>query len=207
MRKILSILIFLGLEASCSYRFSNLHVRVPKGARNLAVEAIYDTGRIPVPHEVFWETLQKEFAIRGHLRLSSVDNADIYVRTLIKDTATRQSDVESSLKKYTAKEIVNENEQRAYFPGEFIDMNSADQYSKREHLSFSVELEVWDLRSNQKILSKTYPMVGQHNILESISTPENRFLRLDEKYNALFSSLSKTVSQSIVNDFYSLDLP
>ena len=59
------------LTSGCAYRFSNLHMKPPPGTKTIAIEAIYDTGKVAVPHEIIWEQLQKQFAINGRLRLAS----------------------------------------------------------------------------------------------------------------------------------------
>lgn len=201
------LLLFLLANLGCShYRFSNQYVELPKGARSIAIEAVFDTSRIPIPHEVLWGSLQKEFAARGHLKVTNSEQADLYVTTLIRNTLTRQHDVESSLHRYEPKKFLNPETQAPFLPNEYLDMNTADQFSKKEDLAFVVEVEVWDLRHKTKLMSKDYNISGTYNIAQTRSTLETRFIRTDESFEALFASLVKRLSANIVNDVYALSL-
>ena len=40
--------------AGCAYRFTNKHIVTPEGIKTIAVEAIYDTGREVIRHELLW---------------------------------------------------------------------------------------------------------------------------------------------------------
>ena len=89
---LISVAIFL-LISSCAYRFTNLHMRAPNKAKTIAVEGIYDTSRLALPHEYLWESLQKYIAINGRLKLAPKNQADLYLRCQLVSAEIRPFDV------------------------------------------------------------------------------------------------------------------
>ena len=65
---------------ACSYRFANPSIAPPPTVRSIAVEAVFDTGRRVLPHDLLWDSLQEAIIVSGKLRLAAPQVADAYLR-------------------------------------------------------------------------------------------------------------------------------
>ncbi|MBI2602141.1 MAG: hypothetical protein HYW48_03715 [Deltaproteobacteria bacterium] len=211
----------LSFLLQCSYRFSNQHVRIPTGTETIAIEAIFDTGRSVLPHNLLWESLQRAFAANGHLRVSSMEKADLYLRAHLTSTRFAQSEWDSfskarkpsmflkELPETPGGETSEDVEPEPFAPTEYLNLHSADIFSKRQSLSFLVEVEIWDLRKKTIILSQSYPMGNTFNMFSNRSTIESRFLRNEEGIEHLFAKLSESIANAVVTELlapaYSFD--
>lgn len=204
----------------CAYRFSNQYVRVPEGTETIAIEAIFDTGRSVAPHNLLWESLQRAFAANGHLRVTSVQHADLYLRANLTGTRFAQAEWDSLTTSRKPnmflKEIPDSTDPNAdpvepepFRPSDYLNLHSADIFSKRQSLSFLVEVEIWDLRKKVLLFQRNYPLSGTFNMFSNRSTIESMFIRNEEGIELLFSRLSNTIAQGVVTELlapaYSFD--
>lgn len=192
------------LLAGCAYRFTNKHVVRPEGIETIAVEAIYDTSREVLPHELLWKSLQDAFAADGHLRLAPQSAADALVRAHL-----RKASVLATGSIGTPRDKEAERDPSPYDragpprPEEFRELAKANVIRDQARMSLVVDVEVWSLRTKTKLLAKSYPVAGNfrtvHYSLPSSSLP-NDHLRLAEANEAEFKSLSEGIARSLVRD-------
>ena len=187
----------------CTYRFSNLYLQPPKGIHTLYVESIFDSSREPTPHEILWEKIQKVFAVNGKLVLTSKEEADAYLRAHITKAVVKQLDLEGNVSKDVTLPLVDSTGR--YQPiSAYENLLAATRYSKKENLSLTVMVEVWDLRSKQKIWTQTYAATDYHKIFGVYTAKESAYLYAEEGFEYLYSILSESIANNILRDFLSL---
>ena len=191
--------------SSCSYRFSNLHMRAPAGSKSIAIEAIYDTSHQVLPHEYIWESIQRQFANDGRLELRSQENADLYMRVHLKNA----SFAPNNLFYQTAKDPVSFERADLLKEG-FISPYPLSAYSRyRRAMSFyrsnifsmSLKAEVWDLRTRQMIFERSYGLGGTYSTDPGGSPLEYGFLRVEENFENLFAGKAAEFAKNVVSDF------
>lgn len=207
VRPISGFFFLLGLilvcETGCTYRFTNTRLTLPKGVRTIAIEAVYDTSREVLPHEILWESLQTAFASDGHLRLTSQSQADALVRAHLKQAsivATGTEQLNGPRKE--------PNPYTSSTPpplSEYPTLSQASRYKDTAHLRTVVEVEIWDLRTRNVLLRQTYALGENFRAVHQtkngeFTTAANDFLRYDEAATAKFQNISRTIAQSVVRD-------
>jgi hypothetical protein len=202
--KILKLMSCLAIMAQCScvYRFTNKHIHVPDGAKTIAIAPIFDSSRIVIPHDVVWGSLQNAFASSGHLVVTGVNHADFFLQAHLKDgvTAEYESDAISTVR--DPRMFIDPSTSQPYTPKSYVNLNAADIFSKRERLSFTVFVEIWDLRKRTLLLQKEYPLSSNFNMSTIPSTLESRYLHNEEVVEYLVSSLAKGFAQNVVEDLF-----
>ena len=187
----------------CTYRFSNLYLQPPKGIHTLYVESIFDSSREVTPHEILWEKIQKAFALNGKLVLTPKVEADAYLRAHITNAVVKQLDIEGFVSKDISIPLKDDNGR--YQPlSAYENLLAATRFSKKENLSLTVLVEVWDLRSTQKIWSQVYTRSDLHKIYGVYTAKESAFLYAEEGLESLFASLSESIADNVLRDFLSL---
>jgi hypothetical protein len=188
---------------NCTYRFSNLYLQPPKGIQTLYVESIFDSSREVTPHEILWEKIQKAFALNGKLILTSKEEADAYLRAHITSAVVNQFDLEGSVSKEIAIPLTDSTGR--YQPlSAYENLLAATRFSKKENLSLSVMVEIWDLRTKEKLWSQTYASTDFHKIYGVYTAKESAYLYAEEGFEFLFATLSERIADSILRDFLSL---
>ncbi len=187
----------------CTYRFSNLYLQPPNGIQTLYVEAIFDSSREVTPHEILWEKIQKAFALNGKLVLTPKAEADAYLRAHITKANVKQFDLDGHVSKNIIIPPIDDTGR--YQPlSAYENLLAATRFSKKENLTLTVMVEVWDLRSKQKIWSQSYTNSDFHKIVGLYTAKESAYLYAEEGFEALFSALSQKTADSILHDFLSL---
>jgi hypothetical protein len=187
--------------SGCVYRFTNQHIVLPPGIRTIAIEAVYDTSREVLPHDLLWEALQEAFAADGHLRVVSQGRADALVRahiTRASDGPTGSAESKGSLK--DSKGIAIDQLQ----PSDFRLLPEAGEFTTKQELSISVEVEVIDLRSRESLFNKSYQSLRTFRSFRSetsVAQRKSHFLFFEEARAAKFSEMSKDIAKAVVRDF------
>ncbi len=194
---ILSPLLF----GACAYRFTNKHISIPSGAKTIAISPIYDSSRVVLPHDALWSALQLAFGSSGHLVVTKTSQADYVLAVHLKDARSSEYETDSRGTLQNPHDHLNSNGQ-PFAPNQYVNLHSADVFSKRELLNFSVGIEIWDVRTRTLLLQKDYPIQSNFNIFSTQSTPESQFLRTEENLELLFVSQSKALAQRVVSDFF-----
>jgi hypothetical protein len=187
----------------CVYRFTNKHIFVPDGAKKIAIAPIFDSSRIVIPHDMIWHSLQQAFASSGHLIVETASKADFFLQAHVKDAASSQYESDALATLQNPDQFINPATNQPYAPSDYVNLHAADNFSKRERLSFNVLVEIWDLRNRTLLLKKEYPVASNFNMFAIPSTRESQFLRNEENNELLVNSLSKDFAQNVVNDLFS----
>lgn len=192
------------LVSGCAYRFTNKHVVRPEGIESIAVEAIYDTSREVLPHELLWESLQNAFAADGHLKLAPQSSADALVRAHLRSASIAAAGTEAKRKSNEADGDPNPfRGDSVPKPDEFRELAKANSIRDQATMSLVVDVEVWSLRTRTLLLKRSYPVSGSfrtvYSSLPSGSIP-NDHLRFAEATNAEFKLLSDNIARGVLRD-------
>lgn len=209
--RILPQLAPLVFTTGCVYRFTNDHVRRPEGIRTIAIEAVYDTTREVVPHELLWASLQEAFATDGHLTLVPQSEADALVRAHLKDASVGASGSVSpnSNLKDPVTDITAPDLGAPPSPRKWRKLTQAGEIKDRGAVAFAVDVEVWSLRTRALLMRQTYALSGgffavhsngSGNPDTSVTTRANDYLRYEESMEARFKQLSGDLAQRVVKD-------
>lgn len=186
----------------CVYRFTNNHIERPEGIRTVAVEAVYDTSREVVPHEVLWEALQNAFAADGHLRLAPQSDADALVRAHLKDVLqTPSGTLTPNGPKDDPRDILKPDSVPTAKLGEYRPLTQAGEYRSTSTIAATIEIEVWSLRTRTLLMKRAYPVTATFNAERALGDGKlNHWLRYQEAADATFKTLSVGVAQQVVKD-------
>ncbi len=194
---ILYAIFSLTLLSSCAYRFTNQYVRVPKGVKSIAIESIYDTSKMVLPHEKLWESLQESFVANGRLIVTTADKADLYLRVHLEKADSLQYD--KGGKEDDKDPELTDNPPH---PNEFRNLNRSSTYAKKERLAVSVAVEVINLHTKEILLRRNYSEAEAYGIIDTFTTAENQFLRAEEMFEKRFKNLSQRLAKRITSDFF-----
>lgn len=196
------LLFFIALfQISCIYKFSNLHSKNPSNVKSIYIESIYNTAHKVLPHELLWGQIQQAFARNGRLKVTTVDQADSYLRTRLIDAKTTNADPVDLEPALDEPELNNLKQPPA--PSSFKQLTRSASLSQNETLSFLIEVELWNLKTKKMIFKKRYSASSpRYRILDSLTTPETQFLRSEEALEIQFENLSRKISKHIVSDVF-----
>jgi len=203
--KIILLLVVPVFWLGCTYRFTNDSIVMPQGVRSIAVEAIFDTGREVVPHEILWESLQFALAADGHLKLVSQRDADALMRARIKsarisaDGGEQHSGTKKDPKPYAADVPVAT-------PDQFPNLAISGRYRDSARVSLELEIEVYHLHTRDLLFSQTYAgsevfRAVHQTASRQFTVPENDFLRFEEASQAKFKDITRSIARQAVRDF------
>ena len=193
----------IALTMSCAYRFSNAHVERPEGIRTIAIEAIYDTSREVLPHELFWEALQASFVADGKLRLASQYRADAYLRAHVRDATLTPAC--SIVKNPPERDPKTEGRVKLPRPPEFKPLAQAGELKTFGSVTVAVDIEVWSLRTQSLLMRRTYDLGQQfravHGFGKDAVTPRsNDYLRYEEAFEAKVKLMAEDLANRVVRD-------
>ncbi len=203
-KPILSMLV-LASSFGCAYRFSNIAMKVPYGARRLAIEAVYDTSDDVLPHHILWQELYRSFAARGKMALSSAKDADIILRAHINHSDDSPIDIDRPL---PDKDLLKGDDifdpKKNGSPGDkFKNLMKAGSWTKKQGMGFVVRIDAWNLHTNQRIFDQTYNGGAQVLSLrgENLVNNSAQFLVFQEALINGFRRSSREIAEKVVTDF------
>lgn len=206
MRLALWCLCFFELALSgCSYRFSNLYAVAPRNIKSIAIEAIYDTSREVLPHEVIWQEIQHAFAADGHLQIAARQNADAILRVHIRSSIVAPTG-DSSLAQANKDDPVIEVEKDPPFPNEFRNLPQAAESRELMALTSIMNVQLWHLESRQKIFERNYSLAGSYRVQRDKDESGARllanthFLRSEEDMRGMIARATRGIADAIVQD-------
>jgi hypothetical protein len=191
--------------SGCTYRFTNDSIVKPEGVHTIAVEAVYDTSREVIPHELLWESLQLAIAADGHLRLVGQSEADALMRAHIKSAAiTADGGEQKSGAKNEPKPYGSDTEVPG--PNQFPNLALSGRYRDSARVTFETQIEVFHLHTRELLFKQTYSgsemfRAVHQTASRQFTVPENDFLRFEEAANAKFKEITKTIARQAVRDF------
>ena len=189
----------LGLHLGCTYRFSNLHANIPTGIQAIAVEAVYDTSKAVLPHEILWESIQQAFAQNGRLKLVGQDNADALVRMHLQQASIQPYGSPNISDIQKREEPKLETGDQAPAPEDFPDLNIAKKYTPQESLAITVKVEVWDLHTHKLIMSQNYALSQAYSVALASAQP-NEFLLREEVSTVNFKRMANDIANRVIED-------
>lgn len=187
----------------CAYRFSNAHSARPEGIRSIAIEAVYDTSREVIPHELFWEAMQSAFAANGKLRLAPQHNADAYLRMHIKEAITAPDG--SIVRNPPESDPKIKDGAALPKPEEFRPLAQAGEIKTFGQIQAVVEVEVWSLRTESLLLRQSYSLAQRFRAVhgfgrDAVTTPGNDYLRYEEAFDAKVKLMAQDLARQVVQD-------
>lgn len=189
------------LSNGCAYRFTNQFVTLPPGVRSIAVEAVYDTSREVLPHEIMWEALQRSLAQDGHFQIVSQGSADALVRAHI----TKADDLPvGNAEKNGPDRDVKRSRSSDFSVEDFRHLPEAGEFTTRQSLSVGVDVEVINLATQEIIFKRQYTRTKEFRSFRSetsVVQKKSHFLFFEEARTAKFRELSRDVADSFVRDF------
>ncbi|MDA9951146.1 hypothetical protein N9D31_01100 [Oligoflexaceae bacterium] len=199
MQKIcLSILVIL---SSCTYRFTNRHIKRPADIKTIGIESVYDTSSVVLPHEILWQELQSAFAADGKLKLVPVSAADAVVRAHIQtagflpgrieriDEAILDPDVNDPTETAKGDDYTN-----------FRKLTQAGEYTLEDYIKFGTRIEVVDMRNRNVLLNKVYSGRRQLKTSRGGNDAGSFFLIYQEAKQNRFRQISKQIAKKVVED-------
>lgn len=202
---ILVVLILAQLISSCVYRFTNTRIALPSNLKKISIEAVYDTSREVVPHEILWQELQRAFAADGRLIITSADQADAIVLTHLTNADAAPSGGNT---------LIGPRFDPSTFPAkpkslgeidQLRNMRRAGETSAKEILSVGATIEIIDLRTRKVLFNKSYPVSDTYKIAisEDQASKGTHFLRYHEAREVRFKAISQQIAQRVVHEFVS----
>lgn len=195
-------LLIAGLSlSSCAYRLTNLHVQTPNKIKTIAIESIYDTSSEVIPHDQLWNELQRAFASNGHLHLASTKSADALLRAHIKNASTLKSgDRPGNNGEARKKDIDLYGAAGPIPPSANRNLSVATDYFTKDRLSMLIDIEVWDLKTRELILQRTYS--GSFDTLAARpgELPELMTIRHEESSERGVAKIARTIAETVVSD-------
>jgi hypothetical protein len=198
--RLLAVIPVISALTGCVYRFSNLHVNPPQGIRTVAVEAVYDTSREILPHELLWEELQRAIASEGHLRLVSSSRADALLRARIKSARFSPTGTvvrpQPMIKDPPA--MQPGNVPHSY--RDFRTLTEAAELMPSTSVVVEVELQLWHLANKELLFERTYIQSESFLSVRPSTSPRNNHLRDDEAFRADFARMSRSIADRFISD-------
>ena len=197
------VFLFFGcfILSTCAYRFSNLYVVRPGNIRSIAVEAIYDTSKMPIPHEMIWSNLQQAIAVNGHLKLVPASEADAILRIQVQNSATRPSGVTTSTYQDLEEQVIPPSGSEPLGFTNFKDLTTARAFYPKATNYLTIRAEVWHLTRKELLLERVYVIAQEFDAVRTGSVGfNNNFLRFHETQILSFSQMSKDIATKIVDD-------
>lgn len=188
-------------HSSCAYRFTNNHVRKPAGIESVAVEAVYDTTRAVLPHELLWQELQRAIAADGKLHLTTQSKADALVRAHLMTGDTRTGRIASKTENDRDPELETPEEfVRTGNIADFKRLTQAGEHTLDNKLVLGIRIEVIDLRSKRVLLNKTYRGIEEIKTARKGDDPGSFFLIYTEATENQFRKISRRIATRMVQD-------
>lgn len=194
------VVIFALLASACTYRFTNLALKAPSNVSSIAVEAIYDTSREAIPHELLWSALQNELIRAGRLTLKPVEDADAVLSVHIKQASINPegTPIQESIDEDPSYESRSELSPEAY-----KNLNIAGSYTTSENISWSLEVKVYHRYEKKLIFRKDYSISGSFRSFQAsnISQTQSGYLMYEEGLEARFKQQADQLANRIITDF------
>jgi hypothetical protein len=200
---VIVLTVFAWLTNACAYRFSNASLTPPAGIRSVYIEAVYDTGKEVIPHELLWQAVQREFASNGSVLITSRQDADAIISLEITSSSVTPAGTPNTVDRST--KDPKPAERFGLDPFAYKNLRVAGNYTTYENLSFTVLAKAWDLKNRTEIFAKSYNMGGQfRSVTETkLVQKSTAFLHYGESLEARFDIVSRSIARRIVTDFLS----
>jgi hypothetical protein len=183
---------------SCAYRFTNNYISRPNGMRTIAFESIYDTGKSPLPHEVLWEAVQREFARTNYLTVTSRERADGIVRIHILDSSYGPTGETTINEPKTDPETFKGGLPPR--PRDFKQLTLPREYASHEFVNFTVRIELYNLKTAELVFTKDYADSARFE--EFFAPMDDSFLHRQERLRLSVQNMSNRIAKLAVRDIF-----
>lgn len=199
----LVLTVFAWLTHACAYRFSNVSLAPPSGIQSVYIEAVYDTSKEVIPHEILWQSIQKEFASNGSVLITSKQDADAIIIVEITSSSVTPAGTPNTVDRST--KDPKPTERFSLDPFAYKNLRVAGNYTTYENLALTVLVKAIDLHKRTEIFSKSYKMDGRfRSVTETkLVQKSTAFIHYTESLEARFSAVSSSIARRIVTDFLS----
>ncbi len=194
------LLILTALCQACAYQFSQLHTQIPGGLRSVAVEAVYDTSRDIIPHELLWSAMQNQIARSGHVLLTQQEEADGLVTIWLQKSSVNPAGTASREPLAKDPPISAPSKGR---PDEYRNLRRAGSWTTDESVSYTVDIVLHDLRNGKVLKRQSYSLSSNFKSLRpvTITSTSSGFLNYEEAMEARVKDLATQLAQKVVSDF------
>lgn len=199
--KILSLIAIFLVQAGCVYRFTNLHLNTPENIRTIAVEAIYDSSKEILPHDILWHEVQRAIAADGHMIVTTPASADAILTVKIKNA--RFAPTGTVVKPQAITEdppAISPDDGAIPSYKSFQTLTEAVEIMPSTSMVIEVHVELWHLEKKKLLFEKQYVQSETFLSVRPSTSPRNNFLRENEAFRSDFERMSRLISESLVND-------
>jgi len=198
--KISVILSMCLISGGCAYRFTNLHVEQPRNIKSIAIEAIYDTSREVLPHDIIWGELQQAFARDGHLKVAPRNYADALLRVHITKAAVGPSgDIYTTKPTEDDPKVFDRDDPPSF--NRFRRLPYAGEARQKMTLAIVMQVEIWHLESRELLLDRVYNLGESFRVVRPSGLPEaTAFLRTEESMQADIALMARQTAEAVVQD-------
>lgn len=188
---------------SCAYRLSNIHARNPKGIKSIAVEGVYDSSQVPFPHDVVWRNLQHAVASSGHVRLTSIANADALLRIHIESASLSPSGPTQDVSPKKEPKIEDSGQNPPSYSA-YESLGNARALYPDSTATLTVTAEVWNLSTKKLILQRSYPLSSAFRAfrgdMNANTNLKSNFAQYQEALNSAYSKMGRDLANRIITD-------
>ena len=197
--KLMALLALSVVGSSCAYRFTNTGMSQPAGVRNIAFEAVYDISQKVVPSEILWQEIQRAFAARGKMKITSIEEADAILITHIRSAASSPVGITRAGKE---KDPKGDNIYSVEPKEGFRNLLKAGSWTSNQVIGFAADVKLVHLRTREILFQNSY--TGQGSFMsftaESEAGLSSHYLRFEEARYSRFRSIARSISSQIAGD-------
>jgi hypothetical protein len=142
--------------------------------------------------------LQRAFASHGRIRLTNQKEADALVRVHISKANIAPN---GNLGGPGPRDPILKGGQAPPLPSRFRNMTVSGSYAERAALDMTLLVEIWDLRTRQKL--KSIPLTAAAGVDSFRSgRSEGQFIMFEETLDLRVRDAMRSVAESVVNEFF-----
>lgn len=202
MKSSFCLLWFTGiLISSCAYHFT-LGARPHKGRyQSLYVARSLNPSGSLLPLEVLEEELQKSFIQNlSDIHLVSEPRADLFLRFVVHqldDALFSETEQTTESLSFDSSSGLKTESGKLKHPLKQDNLKKSNYGLVWETMKLSVTLELWDLKTRQRVFSKNYSQDQRFRVLFSASS---RMIELHQKEEEILRNVSKKMVRTIIDD-------
>ena len=192
------LLIYTTIGFGCTYRFTNLTLKPTGGAQKIAVEAIFDTSRDVLPHDILWSEVQAAIIKSGKLILAPTNRADALLRLHLLTSTNEPTGTVEGIPFREDPSNIDTNMPPS--TQEFSDLSRASRWAVREELNITVKAELISLKDGKILYSGIHKGAGNYLTARTTAQAQlkSHFLLLEEGRQATFGRISRDISRQII---------
>lgn len=190
--------LLLVVQGGCTYRFSNSFRQAKTSIRTICFESLYATAKDVLPIQHIWDALQKRVALDGTFILDDCAVADAIVVGHILDGSVRSSGSVTDIN--DIKVDPNTYDPLTADPAAFRRLESARRIIKGQQITYVLQVDVHDLRTRARLLSKVYSRSETFLPLEDKIEKRQQFPIVEEAIQYRSRSIGRELAGQVISD-------